>query len=53
MSNEEDLNNLDITDEMIAEGRSYTGIMPDDMTKWMSKSILVIDLFSQRTGQID
>ncbi len=49
---EDDFNNLDITDEMVAEGRSYTGIMPDDMPKWMSKTILGIDLFSLRTGQI-
>ena len=28
---------LDITDEMIAEGRSYSGVMPDDMPKFMEK----------------
>ena len=27
MSEEEDIGELDITDEMIAEGRSYTGVM--------------------------
>ena len=26
MSEEEDIGQLDITDEMIAEGRSYTGV---------------------------
>jgi len=35
---------LDITDEMIAEGRSYSGVMPDDMPKFMAKIILGIDL---------
>ena len=52
MSEEEDIGQLDITDEMIAEGRSYTGIMPDDMPKLMAKTILSIDWFSLRVGQI-
>ena len=52
MSEEEDIGQLDITDEMIAEGRSYTGVMPDDMPKIMAKIILSIDLFSLRVGQI-
>jgi len=43
---------LDITDEMIAEGRSYSGVMPDDMPKFMAKIILGIDLFSLRVGQL-
>ena len=51
MSEEEDVGQLDITDEMIAEGRSYTGVMPDDMPKFMAKIILGIDLFSLRVGQ--
>ena len=52
MSEEEDIGQLDITDEMIAEGRSYTGVMPDDMPKMMARTILSIDLFSLRVGQI-
>jgi TRAP-type mannitol/chloroaromatic compound transport system permease small subunit len=52
MSNEKEFNDLDITDEMVAEGRTYTGVMPDDMPNWMSKIILGIDLFSLRVGQI-
>ena len=40
MSEEEDIGQLDITDEMIAEGRSYNGVMPDDMPKLMAKIIL-------------
>ena len=40
MSEEEDIGQLDITDEMIAEGRSYTGVMPDDMPKMMARTIL-------------
>ena len=52
MSEKEDIGELDITDEMIAEGRSYTGVMPDDMPKLMAKIILSIDLFSLRVGQI-
>ena len=51
MSEEKEPGQLDITDEMIAEGRSYTGVMPDDMPKYMAKTILAIDLFSLRTGQ--
>ena len=30
---------LDISDEMIAERRGGSGKMPDDMPKWMAKSI--------------
>lgn len=52
MSEEEEPGQLDITDEMIAEGRSYTGVMPDDMPKYMAKTILGIDLFSLRVGLI-
>ena len=40
MSEEEDIGQLDITDEMIAEGRSYNGVMPDDMPKLMAKIIM-------------
>ena len=52
MSEEEDHSQLDTTDEMVAEGRSYTGVMPDDMPKYMAKTILGIDLFNLRVGQI-
>ena len=34
MSEEKEPGQLDITDEMIAEGRSYTDVMPDDMPKY-------------------
>ena len=43
---------LDISDEMIAERRGGTGRMPDDMPSWMAKSIIRIDKFSKRTGNI-
>jgi len=52
MSEEEDYSQLDTTDEMVAEGRSYTGVMPDDMPKYMAKTILGIDLFNLRVGQM-
>ncbi len=43
---------LDISDEMIAERRSGSGKMPDDMPKWMATSITKIDLFSKWVGNI-
>ncbi len=43
---------LDKTDEMIAERRSGSGKMPDDMPKWMASLITKIDLFSKWTGNI-
>ena len=43
---------IDTTDEMIAERRSGSGKMPDDMPKWMSSLITKIDLFSKWTGNI-
>ena len=43
---------LDISDEMIAERRGITGNMPNDMPKWMAKSITSIDKFSKITGNI-
>ena len=52
MPEEEDYSQLDVTDEMIAEGRSYTGVMPDDMPKMMARTIISIDWFSLRVGQI-
>tara|TARA_B000000475_G_scaffold20359_1_gene16412 strand:+ start:299 stop:907 length:609 start_codon:yes stop_codon:yes gene_type:complete len=52
MPQDEDIGELDITDEMIAEGRSYSGVMPDDMPKIMSRIILGIDWFSLKVGQI-
>ena len=52
MSDDEDYSQLDTADEMVAEGRSYTGVMPDDMPKYMAKTILGIDLFNLRVGQI-
>ena len=43
---------LDISDEMIAERRGGSGKMPDDMPLWMAKSIINIDKFSKRVGNI-
>ena len=43
---------LDISDEMIADRRSGSGKMPDDMPKWMALSITKIDLFSKWVGNI-
>ena len=48
----EDPGKLDISDEMIAERRGGSGKMPDDMPKWMAKSITSIDKFSKATGNI-
>ena len=48
----EDSKKLDISDEMIAERRGSTGKMPDDMPSWMAKTIVRIDKFSKRTGNI-
>ena len=43
---------LDITDEMIAERRGGSGPMPSDMPKWMASTIIKIDLFSKRVGNV-
>jgi TRAP-type mannitol/chloroaromatic compound transport system permease small subunit len=43
---------LDISDEMIAERRGGSGKMPDDMPKWMAKTIVNIDKFSKVIGNI-
>ena len=43
---------LDISDEMIAERRGGSGKMPSDMPSWMANSIVKIDLFSKRVGNI-
>ena len=43
---------LDISDEMIAERRSRSGKMPDDMPNWMASSITEIDLHSKVIGNI-
>ena len=48
----EDSKKLDISDEMIAERGKGTGKMPDDMPSWMAKTIIQIDKFSKRTGNI-
>ena len=44
--------NLDISDEMIAERRSGSAKMPDDMPNWMALLITKIDLFSKWAGNI-
>ena len=38
---------LDISDEMIAERRSGSGKMQDEMTTWMAKTIVKIYRFSK------
>ena len=43
---------LDISDEMIAERRGGSGKMPEDMPSWMASSIVNIDKFSKRIGNI-
>ena len=43
---------IDISDEMIAERRGGLDKMPEDMPKWMAKSITSIDKFSKITGNI-
>ena len=43
---------IDISDEMIAERRSGSGKMPDDMPLWMAKTITSIDKFSKKIGNI-
>ena len=43
---------LDISDEMIAERRGSSDKMPEDMPRWMALSIIKIDLFSKRVGNI-
>jgi len=43
---------LDISDEMIAERRSASSKMPDDMPKWMAFLITKIDLASKWIGNI-
>ena len=43
---------LDISDEMIAERRGGSVKMPDDMPIWMAKSIVNIDKFSKRVGNV-
>ena len=43
---------LDISDEMIAERRSSSSKMPEDMPKWMAFLITKIDLVSKWIGNI-
>ena len=43
---------LDKSDEMIAERRQGTGKMPSDMPKWMSSTIINIDKWSKRIGNV-
>ena len=40
------------SDELIAERRSGSGKMPDDMPLWMAKTIVKIDKFSKLVGNI-
>ena len=43
---------LDTTDEIIAERKTSSGKMPDDMPTWMAKTIVNIDKFSKLIGNI-
>ncbi len=43
---------LDTSDELIAERRSGSGKMPDDMPLWMANTIVKIDKFSKLVGNI-
>ena len=43
---------IDISDEMIAERRGGVDKMPDDMPSWMANSIIKIDKFSKRIGNV-
>ena len=43
---------IDTSDEMIAERRSGSAKMPDDMPSWMANTIIKIDLFSKWVGNI-
>jgi len=48
----DEITKLDTSDEMIAERRSGSGKMPDDMPKWMASTIINIDKFSKWIGNI-
>ena len=48
----DEITKLDISDEAIAERRSGSGKMPDDMPRWMATLITKIDLFSKWIGNI-
>ena len=49
----EEIGELDISDELIAERRAKKpGDLPDDMSGWMRKSITWIDTFSRWVGLI-
>lgn len=52
-SDEIDISQLDITDEMIAE-RNVLDLdnLPDDMSPWMQKTIRFIDIFNAQVGKI-
>ena len=43
---------IDISEEMIAERRGSLDKMPDDMPSWMANSIIKIDKFSKRIGNV-
>jgi|TARA_B100001540_G_scaffold155777_1_gene137887 TRAP-type mannitol/chloroaromatic compound transport system permease small subunit len=46
------ISKLEISDEMIAERRSGSSKMPEDMPNWMSNTIIRIDKFSKLIGNI-
>lgn len=48
----DDIGELDVTDEMIAERRSAPGVTPPDMAPWMRTVIGAIDIFSLWVGRI-
>ena len=44
--------NVELTDEMIAGGRSHPGGPAHDMPRWMARAIFLIDSFSLWVGRI-
>lgn len=52
MADDVDIDKLDITDELIAEGRSDPGVTPPDMAPWMAAIIKTIDIGMLWIGRI-
>ncbi|MEM7237176.1 MAG: TRAP transporter small permease subunit, partial [Pseudomonadota bacterium] len=53
MANDDDIGELEITDELIAERNAFTpGETPDDMTPWMRPIVAGIDVLNLWVGRI-
>lgn len=52
MADDVDIDKLDITDELIAEGRADPGVVPDDMAPWMAAIIKTIDVSMLWVGRL-